>query len=366
MVFQMCFGKSASSGGNALQRVTEEEKRKNMEIDKLLRKDKRLAQRQVKILLLGAGESGKSTILKQMRIIYSEGFHLDERKEVRQVIFSNMIVAFKIIAEEMREIGMDYMIPESHEHERVIAAAEDIGADDTFPPQCLPAMKALWKDPSVQATIKRGNEYALHDNIQYYYNSIDRLFAKDYLPNDQDVLRSRLRTTGITETLFELGQLKYHMFDVGGQRSERKKWVHCFEGVHCLMFVAALSGYDQCLVEDKTANQMQEALLLFESIMSLTWFKKSSIILFLNKIDLFKEKLTEKPIKDYFPDYSGAVDDYNAASQYFANKFRALNKTEDREIYVHFTNATDTNLLKITMQSVQDTIIQTNLNVLIL
>ena len=43
------------------------------------------------------------------------------------------------------------------------------------------------------------------------------------------------------------------MFDVGGQRSERKKWVHCFEGVHCLLFVAALSGYDQCLVEDKTS-----------------------------------------------------------------------------------------------------------------
>ncbi len=86
-----------------------------------------------------------------------------------------------------------------------------------------------------------------------YYSNIDRLFAPNYLPSDQDVLRSRLRTTGITETLFELGQLNYHMFDVGGQRSERKKWVHCFEGVHCLMFVAALSGYDQCLVEDKTA-----------------------------------------------------------------------------------------------------------------
>ena len=86
-----------------------------------------------------------------------------------------------------------------------------------------------------------------------YYANIDRLFSRGYLPNDQDVLRSRLRTTGITETLFELGQLNYHMFDVGGQRSERKKWIHCFEGVHCLMFVAALSGYDQCLVEDKTA-----------------------------------------------------------------------------------------------------------------
>ena len=97
--------------------------------------------------------------------------------------------------------------------------------------------------------------YRLDECLQAgsYYNNIDRLFAPDYLPNDQDVLRSRLRTTGITETLFELGQLNYHMFDVGGQRSERKKWVHCFEGVHCLMFVAALSGYDQCLVEDKTA-----------------------------------------------------------------------------------------------------------------
>lgn len=74
----------------------------------MIRKDKKTQARQVKILLLGAGESGKSTILKQMRIIYSEGFRMDERKEVRQVIFSNMIVAFKIIAEEMRELGLEY------------------------------------------------------------------------------------------------------------------------------------------------------------------------------------------------------------------------------------------------------------------
>lgn len=104
---------------------------------------------------------------------------------------------------------------------------------------------------STLQALHHGNKYLL---IRFsYYASIDRLFSRDYVPNDQDVLRSRLRTTGITETLFELGQLNYHMFDVGGQRSERKKWIHCFEGVHCLMFVAALSGYDQCLVEDKTA-----------------------------------------------------------------------------------------------------------------
>lgn len=111
---------------------------------------------------------------------------------------------------------------------------------------------------------------------------------------------------------------------------------------------------------------MREALLLFESIMSLTWFKTSSIILFLNKTDLFKDKLLEKPVHDYFPDYTGAVNDFNAAAAYFANKFKGLNRTEDREIYVHYTNATDTNLLKLTMASVQDTIIQSNLETLIL
>lgn len=97
-----------------------------------------------------------------------------------------------------------------------------------------------------------------------YYANLDRLFGKNYIPNDQDVLRSRLRTTGITETVFDLGPLTYHMFDVGGQRSERKKWVHCFEDVHCLLFVAAISGYDQCLVEDKTAVSLSQLQVIIK------------------------------------------------------------------------------------------------------
>lgn len=84
-----------------------------------------------------------------------------------------------------------------------------------------------------------------------FCEDLDRLWDPAYIPTDQDLLRSRLRTTGITETIFDLGQLTYRMFDVGGQRSERKKWIHCFENVNCLLFLVAISGYDQCLVEDK-------------------------------------------------------------------------------------------------------------------
>lgn len=41
------------------------------------------------------------------------------------------------------------------------------------------------------------------------------------------------------------------MFDVGGQRSERKKWIHCFEGVTAIIFCVAMSAYDLVLAEDE-------------------------------------------------------------------------------------------------------------------
>ena len=91
----------------------------------------------------------------------------------------------------------------------------------------------------------------LANALKSFCDDVDRLWDKNYVPTDQDLLRTRLRTTGITETVFDLGQLTYRMFDVGGQRSERKKWIHCFENVTCLLFLVAISGYDQCLVEDK-------------------------------------------------------------------------------------------------------------------
>lgn len=99
------------------------------------------------------------------------------------------------------------------------------------------------------------------------------------------------------------------MFDVGGQRSERKKWIHCFESVTSIIFCTALSEYDQVLLEEKaqvrhsplpniilahlvlTQNRMVESLILFESVINSRWFLRTSIILFLNKIDVFKNKL---------------------------------------------------------------------------
>lgn len=204
-----------------------------------------------------------------------------------------------------------------------------------------------------------------------YFDSIGRIAQPDYLPNDQDVLRSRVKTTGITETTFIIGELTYRMFDVGGQRSERKKWIHCFENVTTILFLVAISEYDQLLFEDESVNRMQEALTLFDSICNSRWFVKTSIILFLNKIDRFKEKLPVSPMKNYFPDYEGKLNqngsngrehqrsnvseggpDYAAACDYILNRFVSLNQHETKQIYTHFTCATDTTQIRFVMAAV--------------
>ncbi|KAI0473280.1 G protein alpha subunit [Xylariaceae sp. FL0804] len=354
----MCFGSRKNvEEGNARSKV----------LDKMIKADEKKMAREVKLLLLGAGESGKSTVLKQMKLIYAQGFSKDEKLEWKPVVFNNVIQSMRLIFEAMEDYSIEFDQRENEKNKEMVLADVEIGPNDHLPEDYLQPIKSLWGDGGVQKAILKGNEYALHDNLAYFCEGADRLWAKGYIPTDQDLLRSRLRTTGITETVFDLGQLTYRMFDVGGQRSERKKWIHCFENVNCLMFLVAISGYDQCLVEDKDGNQMNEALMLWESIANSHWFTKSALILFLNKMDLFREKIASSPITAHgFVDYQGPPDDYKQASKYFMDKFRALNRNPEKEIYGHFTNATDTNLLKITMGSVQDMIIQRNLKQLIL
>ncbi|RPB22726.1 guanine nucleotide binding protein, alpha subunit [Terfezia boudieri ATCC MYA-4762] len=352
----MCMGSSGSDAGT----------QKSKAIDKQIRSDEKRMAREVKLLLLGAGESGKSTILKQMKLIHASGFSKSERDDYRAIIFGNLLTSLKVILEAMDGYDIEFEDKDNKKYVALIMMERELGTSEFFPREYLPAFRSLWKDSGVQDAVHRGNEFALHDNLAYFFGCLDDLFSPHYMPTDQDILRSRLKTTGITETVFDLGALTYRMFDVGGQRSERKKWIHCFENVTALLFLVAISGYDQCLVEDKDANQMQEALMLFESICNSQWFLQTSIILFLNKEDLFKQKLPLSPVRKYFPDYNGDPKNFKQASDFFAENFRRLNRNPTKDIYVHLTNATDTNLLKITMNSVQDMILQKNLQTLVL
>ena len=128
------------------------------------------------------------------------------------------------------------------------------------------AIGALWQDAGIQSVYHRRTEFQCNDSTEYFFTRLAEIGAPGYVPSAQDILRSRVRTTGIVETSFLVEGNTFKMYDVGGQRNERKKWIHCFENVTAVLFVAAISEYDQKLFEDESQNRMSEALSLFEEI----------------------------------------------------------------------------------------------------
>lgn len=336
-------------------------KQRNEVIDNQLKKDRMMMRNEIKMLLLGAGESGKSTILKQMKLIHEGSYSNKERETYKEIIYSNTVQSMHVILDAMEMMGIAIHHPNGQAYSDIIMNQPHQIEADTLDPAVTDAIVNLWKDPGVRECFARSREYQLNDSASYYFDSIVRIGDSNYLPSDQDVLRSRVKTTGITETNFEIGDLKYRMFDVGGQRSERKKWIHCFENVTAIVFLVAISEYDQMLYEDESINRMQEALVLFDSICNSRWFVRTSIILFLNKIDLFKEKLPLSPIANFFPDYTGGCD-LQLACDYFSSRFQALNQSHStKQIYQHYTCATDTNQIKFVLSAVNDIVIQVNL-----
>jgi len=74
-----------------------------------------------------------------------------------------------------------------------------------------------------------------------FLNAINRIGEANYVPTEQDVLLSRVRTTGVVEVKFKLKSSDFRVFDVGGQRSERRKWIHCFEvGLERLYWIGCI------------------------------------------------------------------------------------------------------------------------------
>lgn len=144
---------------------------------------------------------------------------------------------------------------------------------------------------AIQKTWARRAEFQIVESVKYYFNKLDAIMQPDYLASDDDILYARVRTSGIVTERYIIDGTMFEMYDVGGQRNERKKWIHCFDNVTAIIFVAALSEYDQVLFEDASTNRMIEAVNLFKEICNNKFFANSSMLLFLNKKDLFAEKV---------------------------------------------------------------------------
>jgi hypothetical protein len=123
---------------------------------------------------------------------------------------------------------------------------------DKLTPALAQDLKLLWNSKAVQQMYELRHTYQLPDSTNFYMSKLNEITAPDYLPSDEDMLRSRVRTSGIVEEKYVIDGVKFSMYDVGGQRNERKKWIHCFEDVTAIIFCVAMSEYDQVLHEDET------------------------------------------------------------------------------------------------------------------
>jgi len=297
-----------------------------------------------------------------MKVINMDGYSDEEKKSFIPIIYSNIISQTKVICKktiEWADAGEDGISKDSIEanFQKVV---DETGDSEKLTPDLGALILSLWNDENVQKVFERRSEFQLNDSAKYYFDQVETIAATGWLPTTDDVLRSRVRTTGIVQSDFKIKGVQFSMFDVGGQRNERRKWIHCFDNVNAVIFVAALSEYDQKLYEDENTNRMTEALDLFGQICNSKWFSETSMILFLNKKDLFEEKLKKKNIDVAFEDYDGPAE-YEPASKFMRNKFLGKNKNKMKSIYNHCTCATDTSNVAFVFDSVVSILLDQNM-----
>mmetsp|Transcript_27386 Transcript_27386/g.43333 ORF Transcript_27386/g.43333 Transcript_27386/m.43333 type:complete len:448 (+) Transcript_27386:136-1479(+) len=440
--------------GSCLGCTQSEEGKQNNLVEKDLKEEKKQYNKVKKILFLGSGGSGKSTIFKQLRGIYGKPFNPHERQtfvtHIHEQVITQMKLALDILDEyisgdmdaiikqnelmyierkENREENADYDEEEDYEDdmddnyddeeyanfsgevpdlsEQALEAKEYLTSIHyttyQLNDEIVAALKTLWGEPAIKKMYAIRNITKIEDSSAYFWNKLDMLNDKNYVPDEADILLVRNKTTGATEQKYEVpdGKGSFSIIDVGGQKSERKKWIKCFDSVTAVIFVASLSCYDELMFEDDTTNCMHDSLELFKEICNLQWFVTTPIILFLNKKDLFEKKIhiiplstcfaeyTRKPVASHHMDcdspsnpdaepeaedghttdeHANLVnekemrDDYETdARNYIKQKFVANNSWPQRPIYTHITCATDKDNVLNVFNDVQQIVVANGL-----
>lgn len=407
-----CGSSTANENGAEVYATPSHEVNISSNIDKDLEKQRLAEEKKIKLLLLGAGESGKSTIFKQMRILYGKPRNDEDLRLYGVVARSNTVVAIRKLAGllkalelegELEDESKDVYAEAANDHcgitpkdayDQIMTQVVDPGpnapqADDkssavspddwvgTSSKAGLAAnadaklflnhvevIRVLWQSNTMKQVWAKRAMANVIDGHKEYLQDLSRLSSADYRPSAQDILLARVRTTQVVMERYRIDNIDFEMYDVGGQRSERRKWLDCFDEVDAVIFVAALSEYDQTLAEAKRTNRMVEALELFRSVCNNRAFRDTSIMLFLNKKDIFAEKIMYSDIASQrpFADYAGDRQDFDQGVLYFIQKFKdCLVEDEFSDNFIHVTCATDTNNMEFVLDSTKTIIMTDNL-----
>ncbi|GAB1297003.1 Guanine nucleotide-binding protein subunit alpha-13 [Apodemus speciosus] len=343
-----------------------------------------------------------------MRIIHGQDFDQRARGEFRPTICNNVIKGMRVLVDAREKLHIPWGDNKNQLHgdklmafdTRAPMAAQGLVETRVFL-QYLPAIRALWEDSGIQNAYDRRREFQLRvtgtgcighptgsrkiawihvaagrrlelsahkgESVKYFLDNLDKLGVPEYIPSQQDILLARRPTKGIHEYDFEIKNVPFKMVDVGGQRSERKRWFECFDSVTSILFLVSSSEFDQVLMEDRLTNRLTESLNIFETIVNNRVFSNVSIILFLNKTDLLEEKVQVVSIKDYFLEFEGDPHCLRDVQKFLVECFRGKRRDQQqRPLYHHFTTAINTENIRLVFRDVKDTILHDNLKQLML
>lgn len=274
-------------------------------VDAQLQRDAVTDKLHLKILLLGSGESGKSTVLKQIKTVHKISMTPEELEDVKNSLKRNAHQCMVVLIEQAEKFEYKFDADESRARTLTSFEWEE---DVEFSVELADHIVHLWRNSeAIKKTYERRSEYWLLDATEYYFTHLERFMQDDFEPTEEDCVMARVMTTGIISTDIPIQPLKVTLVDVGGQRTERRKWIHCFDNVNAIIYVVNLAGYNSVLFEDQSMNRMEECFNLFKQTAMNPAFATTPIFVFFNKKDLFETKIKKEPITacKVFADYQG-------------------------------------------------------------
>eukprot|EP01083_Nonionella_stella_P204964 746817_1 len=318
-----------------------------------------------KVVFCASGQSGSSTMFKQFRNIYGEGYSTHDKRQFTQHVHAQII-------EQMKEcLGyMDHLKEEEPEEYKdldleLTGAGKDAAdvlrglENPKLNPDIVDIIDLLWTEDAIRLIYDLRATTKIEDTSAYFWDDIRRVAARDYVPTEKDILYVRYRTTGVVDQNLKIIGQKFHIFNMGGQLSERKKWIRVFESVTAVLFVSALSSYNEVMFEDDQVNSMVDSIALFEQICNNERLKDAALFLFLNKKDLFAERIRTIPITECpaFASFEGDTTNYDETTEYIKQQFESYT---EKAIYIHLTCAVDRNQMEKVYEDIIPMIISNN------
>eukprot|EP01083_Nonionella_stella_P302646 1044379_1 len=281
------------------------------EIERRMKEEKAKQKQTIRILLVGPGDSGKTTILKQMKKIHNK-YDANDAKIMTQYIQDAVVGYMKMLCYQSPILHDQYDEKTLVNHELEEIRKEFVAFESPYDLNANIAnqITSLWNDPGIKETLRKRHYFQIHDNVEYFFERIHTISNPMYEPSFDDYLRHTQRTRGFSQRTIiadidKFGEHRFEVTDVGGQRSERRKWMPFIsEDIHAVLYIVGIADYDLKLFEDNHTNRLIEAIELFKTIMIKgKFFANKSVLLFFNKYDLFKVKIKEVPITVAFDDF---------------------------------------------------------------